>query len=139
MAKNKTTENENSVTDFINSVEDETKRNDSFRITDIMQEQTGLEPKMWGPAIIGFGTYHYVYESGREGDMPLVAFSPRKQSITLYLVSNFPGRDALLKKFGKHTTSKACIYIKKLADIDIEILKQMIKTSVEYMKNKYKA
>ncbi len=139
MAKNKTTENENSVTDFINSVEDETKRNDSFRITELMQEQTGLEPKMWGPAIIGFGTYHYVYESGREGDMPIVAFSPRKQSITLYLASNFPGREALLKKFGKHTTSKACIYIKKLADVDIEILKKMIKASVEYMKNKYNA
>lgn len=139
MAKNtnKTTENEGSVADFLNSVADETKRADSFKLVELMEEQTGMPAKMWGPAIVGFGSYHYVYESGREGDAPMAGFSPRANAITLYLAMDYPGRDALLAKFGKHTTSKACIYVKKLADVDTEVLKEMVTESVKYMKEKY--
>lgn len=136
MAKNKTTQTESSVTDFINSVEDETKRRDSFHLVELMQAQTGFEPKMWGPSIIGFGSYHYKYASGHEGDAPVAAFSPRKDAISLYLF-NFKGKDELLKKFGKHKAAKACIYVKNLADIDLEVLKVMIVKSTEYIKGLY--
>ena len=137
MAKNKTTENTNSVTDFINTVTDETKRNDCFPIIELMQKQTGFEAKMWGGAIVGFGSYHYKYESGREGDAPLIGFSPRVNAITLYLAGDFDKKEELLKKFGKHKTSKGCIYIKRLVDVDIKLLKEMIKISVVHMKKKY--
>lgn len=137
MAKNKTTETQNSVIDFINTVEDLTKRNDSFELVKLMQEQTGYEPKMWGPAIVGFGSYHYKYASGHEGDAPLVGFSPRKDAISLYLCSSFESKEELLSKFGKHKAGKGCIYIKKIADIDIEILKKMISYSVENLKKLY--
>ncbi|MEO8236687.1 MAG: DUF1801 domain-containing protein [Flavobacterium sp.] len=137
MAKNKTTETESSVTDFINTVEDTTKRNDSFELVKLMQEQTGFEPKMWGPNIIGFGNYHYKYASGHEGDAPLVGFSPGKDAISLYLYTSFENKEALLSKFGKHKAGKGCIYIKKIADIDVEILKNMILLSVQYLKKLY--
>ena len=131
MKQNKTTETSKSVTGFINTLADKTKRDDSFRIVELIQRQTGLEPKMWGPSIVGFGTYHYKYESGREGDMPLVGFSPRKAAIVFYLSANFEKRDELLKKFGKHTTGKGCVYIKQLADVDIEILKKIVSASAK--------
>ena len=137
MAKNKTTETESSVTDFINAVEDITKRNDAFELVKIMQQQTGFEAKMWGLSIIGFGSYHYKYDSGHEGDAPLVAFSPRKAAISLYCYSTSENREALLSKLGKHKASKGCIYIKKIADIDIEILKKMISLSVENLNKLY--
>lgn len=137
MAKNKTTETTYSVTHFINTVEDEVKRNDAFELLKIMHEVTGFEPKMWGTAIIGFGSYHYKYASGHEGDAPLAGFSPRKDAISLYLYSSFENKDELLSKFGKHKTGKSCIYIKKMADIDLEILKQMISTSVNELKILY--
>ena len=137
MAKNKTTETENSVTDFINAVADETKRNDAFELLKIIQKATGFEPKMWGPSIIGFGSYHYIYDSGHEGDAPLVGFSPRKDAISLYLSSSFENKDELLSKFGKYKAAKSCIYIKKLADIDPEILKEMISVSVSYLQKLY--
>lgn len=137
MAKNKTRETQNSVIDFINTVEDLTKRNDSFELVKLMQEQTGYEPKMWGPAIIGFGSYHYKYASGHEGDAPLVGFSPRKDAVSLYLYSSFESKEELLSKFGKHKAGKGCIYIKKIADIDIEILKKMISYSVENLNKLY--
>src|SRR3954469_15184630 len=114
MAKNKTTETKNSIAAFINSVDDELKRKDSFQIVEIMKKQSGFEPKMWGPAIIGFGSYHYKYESGHEGDAPIIAFSPRKAAISLYLSADPAERVKLLAKFGKHKTGKGCIYIKKL-------------------------
>lgn len=136
MKKNKTTETDNSVTDFIHSVADMTKQKDSLQLVKIFRAVTGLEAKMWGPGIIGFGTYHYIYESGREGDAPLVCFSPRKQAIVLYLSVKFERREELLQKFGKHTTGKGCIYIKKLEDINMEILKEMIALSVAYTKSK---
>ncbi|HEY1193767.1 DUF1801 domain-containing protein [Flavobacterium sp.] len=137
MAKNKTTETQNSVTDFINAVENEAKRNDAFELLKIIQETTGFEPKMWGPSIIGFGSYHYKYESGHEGDAPLAGFSPRKTAMTVYFYLPEENREELLSQLGKHTSSKACIYIKKLTDIDIEILKKIILLSVEYTQKLY--
>ncbi|WP_264554062.1 DUF1801 domain-containing protein [Flavobacterium sp. N2038] len=137
MAKNKTTETENSVVDFINLVPDEVKRNDAFELIKMMQQQTGFEPKMWGPSIIGFGSYHYKYESGHEGDAPLAAFSPRKAAITLYFSLSAEDREELIAKLGKHKPSKGCIYIKKLADIDLEILKKMVLLSVKNLNKLY--
>lgn len=132
MAKNKTTETNESITDFINTfVEDETKKKDAFELIKIMQEVTHFEPKMWGPSIIGFGSYHYKYASGHEGDAPLVGFSPRKAAISLYINVPTENRDELLSKLGKHKASKGCIYVKKLADIDIEVLKNMISLSLQ--------
>jgi hypothetical protein len=136
--KNKTTENELSVADFLNGVADETKRVDSFKIVELMEEQSGYPAKMWGPAIVGFGSYHYKYDSGHEGDAPLVGFSPRANAISLYLASDFPGRDELLAKFGKHTVAKACVYVKKLANVDTDVFKTMVSESVKYMREKYK-
>lgn len=139
MVKNKTTETQNSVTDFINAVENEAKRNDAFELVRIMQKTTGFEPKMWGPGIIGFGSYHYKYDSGHEGDAPLAAFSPRKTATTVYFYLPEEDREELLTKLGKHKSSKACIYIKTLTDIDIEILKKIILLSIEYTQNLYPA
>ena len=137
MAKNKTTETESSVTDFINAVEDTAKRNDSFELVKIMQEESGFEPKMWGPGIIGFGSYHYKYDSGHEGDAPLVAFSPRKAAISLYCYTTTENKEELLSKLGKHKASKGCIYIKKLTDIDTEILRKIILLSIENLNKLY--
>lgn len=132
MATNKTTETQDSVTDFINAVENDVKRKDAFELLKILQEATGFEPKMWGPSIIGFGSYHYKYDSGHEGDAPLAGFSPRKAAMTVYFYLPEEKREEFLSKLGKHTSSKACIYIKKLADIDIEILKKIVLLSMEY-------
>lgn len=137
MGKNKTTETERSVIDFINTAPDEAKRKDALELLKIMQEVTGFEPKMWGSGIIGFGNYHYKYESGHEGEAPLAAFSPRKDAVSLYLSSSFENKEELLSKFGKHKAGKGCIYIKKLTDINAEILKQMISLSVDYLKKSY--
>lgn len=138
MAKNKTTETNESIADFIDAfVEEETKRNDAFELIRIMQEVTHFEPKMWGPSIIGFGSYHYKYASGHEGDAPLVGFSPRKTAISLYIYTSPDDLDELLSKLGKHKASKGCIYIKKLADIDVGVLKNMISLSLEHLKKLY--
>jgi len=137
MAQNKTTENDSSVTDFINTVPAEAKRTDCFALSHIITETTGFKAKMWGAAIVGFGRYHYKYESGRQGDAPLVGFSPRKEAIALYLSAHFKNREELLSKFGKCKTAKACIYIKKMGDIDIPILREMILNSVEHIKSLY--
>lgn len=134
--KAKTTENELSVLDFIKTVPDEKRQQDTLTIVQLMEKQSGYPAKMWGPAIIGFGSYHYVYESGHEGDAPLIGFSPRKTEFALYLSADFDGRDALLEQFGKHKKSKACIYIKKLADIDIQVFKKMIAASLKSSKSK---
>jgi hypothetical protein len=137
MAKIKTTETSKNVTDFINSVGNQIKRKDSFQIIEIMQKQIGFEPKMWGPSIIGFGNYHYKYDSGHEGDMPLAAFSPRSTAIVFYFSEDFENKDELLKGLGKHKTGKVCIYIKKLDDIDISVLKKMISNSVKHIQSRY--
>ena|SRR5215207_3151760 len=138
MAKNKTTETESSVADFINNfIDNEAKRNDAFKLVQIMNQATGFEPKMWGPSIIGFGSYHYKYASGHEGDAPLVGFSPRKTAISLYIYFSTENKEELLSKFGKHKAAKGCVYINKLADIDIEILKIMIAASVKELQKLY--
>jgi len=137
MMKNKNTETGNSVNAFINNVADQVKRNDSFRIIEIFKDVSGFEPKMWGPSIVGFGRYHYKYQSGHEGDAPLAGFSPRKDSIVLYFASDFKNRVQLLEKLGKHKTGKVCVYIKRLEDIDTMILEKLIKASVEEVKRLY--
>lgn len=129
--KAKTTETTKSVSSFVKTVEDKQRQNDCLAIIEIMKKQSGFEPKMWGPAIIGFGSYHYKYESGHEGDAPLVGFSPRKSEFALY-IANFNGKQELLKNFGKHKTAKSCVYIKKVEDINVEVLKKMITGSVKH-------
>jgi len=136
-SKQKTTETTQSVSGFVKTIEDKQRQNDCFEIIEIMKEQSGFEPKMWGPSIIGFGSYHYKYESGHEGDAPLAGFSPRKSEFALY-IANFDEKEELLKKFGKHKTAKACVYIKKLEDIDVSILKKLITGSVKHYTEKYK-
>jgi hypothetical protein len=133
MAKNtnKTTENENSVAGFINTIADETKRADCFKLTDLMEEASGHTAKMWGPAIVGFGSYHYKYESGREGDAPLIAFSPRKNSLTLYL-PGFESKEQLLQKLGKYKQSGGCTHIVKLADANSAVLKELLKEAFKH-------
>lgn len=131
MDEMKTKVNDASVEEFLMSVDNEQKRKDSFEIVKIMRQVTKKEPKMWGPAIIGFGSYHYKYESGREGDMPQIAFSPRKQNITLYIGVGDDSDNPLLKKLGKYTTSKVCLYIKKLADVDRKVLQELIADAFE--------
>lgn len=137
MAENKTTMNDASVEEFLSNVKDEQKRKDSLEILKIMKQVTKKKPKMWGPAIIGFGSLHYKYESGREGDMPYIGFSPRKQSITLYIGIGDDSDSPLLKKLGKYSTSKVCLYIKKLADVDRSVLKELIADSYERMIESY--
>src|SRR5690625_5050308 len=137
MSEQKMKENDNSVIEFIESVENEKKKADAYSLLKIFEEVTGYDAKMWGPSIIGFGSYHYKYASGREGDAPLVGFSPRKARISLYLADESEEREKLLEKFGKHKTSKACIYVNKLADIDTDVLKDLIKHTVETYQNLY--
>ncbi len=137
MAKNKTTETALSVTDFIDGVKDETKRNDAFRLIELIRKQTQLEPKMWGSSIVGFGSYHYKYDSGHEGDSPIVGFSPRASAISLYLSGQFEKREELLQSLGKHKTGKGCIYIKKLDDIKLEILQKMIANHIQHIETLY--
>jgi len=137
MAKNKTTETNSSVTEFVNKVENEVKRNDSFKLIEILKSITGFEPKMWGPTIIGFGNYHYKYESGHEGDAPLAGFSPRKDSLVVYFAPEYENREVLLSQLGKHKSSKACVYVKKLSDIDIKILEIMIVNSMTHTMKLY--
>jgi len=135
MAKTKTHETEVKVEDFLNQIAEEKRKADGFRLLEIMEQQTGLPAKMWGPSIIGFGTYHYKYESGHEGDAPLVAFSPRKDAISLYTSLESAKRDEFLQKFGKHKASKGCIYVKKLTDINIDVLKEMIDEAVKFSRS----
>ncbi len=137
MAKNKTTETKNSVEEYLNNILDEARRKDCSEIIELIKQQTGLEPKMWGSAIVGFGSYHYKYQSGHEGDAPLVGFASRANAIVLYLASDFEQRTELLQKFGKHKTGKACIYIQKLEDIDTNILKKMVNNAFEHAKRQH--
>ena len=136
-AKAKTVQTTSSVRDFLNAVPDEVKKKNCFSIVDIFKKETGFEPKMWGPAIVGFGSYHYKYATGHEGDAPVVGFSPRKAAIVLYLSTGFEGRDELLGKFGKHKTSKACLYIKSLDQIDEKVLREMVRRSVKHTNSIY--
>ena len=130
----KTKVNDASVEGFLNSVTDEQKREDCFEILRLMKQVTNEEPKMWGSSIVGFGSYHYKGASGREGDWLLTGFSPRKENLTLYIMGGFDLHQDLLKKLGKHKTSVGCLYIKKLDDVDKEILKELVAESVKTMK-----
>ena len=130
MADNKTQPTKLSVAAFIDGLTDRTKRADVKALVKLIQSATGEKPKMWGPSIIGFGSYHYKYESGREGDMPLAGFSPRKAATVLYCMTGFSDSEALLAKLGKHTTGKGCLYIKKLADVDHNVLGAQVVKSV---------
>ena len=130
VAESKTQKNNASVDDFLNSVPHERKRQDSFAIVRLMSEATGEEPMMWGTNIVGFGSYRYKYASGREGESPLTAFSPRKQNLTLYIMSGIENYGALLSDLGKHKTGKVCLYINKLEDIDVPALRKLVKQSV---------
>jgi Domain of unknown function (DU1801) len=133
MSDIKTRLNDASVDDFLNSIKDEQVRKDCWTIAGIMQEATKAKPQMWGSSIVGFGSYHYKYASGREADWMLVAFSPRKQNITLYISPGFEGYDELMTKLGKHSCGKACLYIKRLSDVHLPTLKKLIKGSVKHM------
>jgi hypothetical protein len=134
MAENKTKPTNIDVLEFINNVPDERKRQDSLTLLELMREVTGEEPVMWGSSIVGFGSYHYKYASGREGDAPLAGFSPRKQALTLYIMAGFEHYDDLTQKLGKHTTGSSCLYVKRLSDIDQDVLRQMVTRSVEFVR-----
>ncbi len=134
---NKTFETDEKISDYLLRVKDDKKRRDCAAIINLMTQYTGLPAKMWGPGIVGFGSYHYKYESGREGDAPLAGLAARSNAIVFYLAAQFEGRAELLQKFGKHKTSKACVYIQKLEDIDTAILSQMVRNSVEYIRKLY--
>ena len=127
MAKNKTTETENSVDLYLKAIEDGRRRKDCKAIIELMANESGFPPKMCGPGIVGFGSYHYIYDSGHEGDAPLLGMASRADAITLYLGSSFDQREELLSEFGKHKTSKSCIYIKKLKDVDMAIFAKLVK------------
>lgn len=133
---NKTVETTASVDAYIATVDKE-RQPDCKAIVELLQQATGFEPKMWGAAIIGFGSYHYTYDSGREGDAPLVGFSARKNEFVFY-IANFEGKEALLQKLGKHKTAKACVYIRKLADVTPKVLQQLAKGSVKHYQALYK-
>lgn len=137
MAKNKTIETKASVAGFLKTIKDEKRRKDCAAIIDLITKHTGLEPKMWGTSIVGFGSYHYKYESGREGDAALTALASRAGSITLYLGSEFGKREELLAKFGKHKVSGGCIHIQKIEDIDTGILIKLVKNSIACRKKQH--
>ena len=133
MAELKTKRNDASVDDFLDAIKDEQVRQDCRAIADIMQKATKAKPQMWGSGIVGFGSRRYKYASGREIDWMLIAFSPRKQNITLYISSGFEGYDELMAKLGKHSCGKGCLYIKRLSDVHLPILKKLINASVKHM------
>lgn len=134
MSDLKTKPTDKSVIDFLNKVENPTKREDSFKILDLMHEVTQEEPTMWGDSIIGFGSFHYKYKSGREGDWFLIGFSPRKQSLSLYINTGFEAYEEKLKKLGKYKTGKSCLYINKLKDVELPVLKELMTDSVHHLK-----
>ena len=137
MADNKTKPIKLSVAAFIDAIMDQTKRADAKVLVKLMQSAAGEKPKMWGPSIIGFGSYHYTYDSGREGDMPLICFSPRKAATVLYNITGLDGSEALLARLGKHTTGKGCLYIKKLADVDQRVLEALVVKSIAARRARY--
>lgn len=125
------------VAEFIENIEHPKKREDAYQLLQLFEETSGYPAKMWGPSIIGFGSYHYVYASGHSGDAPLVGFSPRKAKISLYFATGDSERAKLLEQFGKHTSGKACVYINKLADIDLDVLRALILQSIEFLQELY--
>jgi len=139
MAEPKTLPTSASVRDFLDDIEDDQKRRDCKAVAKLMRRVTGKSPKMWGTGIVGFGTYHYRYASGREGDWPLVGFAPRKRDLTLYIMAGFDRHEALMKKLGKHSTGKSCLYIKTLDDVNLDVLEELIAASVKLVSQRYPA
>ena len=137
MAELKTKPNDQNVDDFLQTVGDPAKREDCHRVLDIMKQITQQEPKMWGDSMVGFGNYHYQYTSGREGNWFLTGFSPRKHSLTIYIMAGFDKFDNLMSKLGKYKNSKSCLYVKKLEDIDLGILKELIAESIKLVSKRY--
>ena len=137
MSELKTKQHDGDVNEFLDAVENPRRREDSRRVLELMREVTGEPPKMWGSSIVGFGSYHYRYASGREGDWMLTGFSPRKQNLTIYIMPGFSDFTDLLAKLGKHRTSKSCLYLNKLADIDLEVLAELVRESVALMNARY--
>ena len=136
MAELKTKENDADVLDFVNRIENDKRKQDSIALLDIFKEVLDKEPKMWGPSIVGYGSYQYKYPTGREGEWFLSGFSPRKQNMTLYIMAGFSEYDDLMSKLGKYKIGKSCLYINKLEDVDIDVLKTLIRESASYIANK---
>ena len=136
MAENKTRPTVQSVSAFVDTLDDETRRNDAKALIKLMGKVSGEKPKLWGPSIVGFGSRHYVYDSGREGDTPVIAFSPRKAATVLYGAIGFDGAERLLAQLGPHTTGKGCLYIKRLAAVDTAVLEQLITRAVAAKRTK---
>lgn len=134
MSEPKTKPTDQSVLDFLNRIENDSRRQDCLTVLALMKDVTGEEPRMWGESIVGFGSYHYQGKSGREGDWMLVGFSPRKQNLTLYIIAGFDQHDALLSRLGKFKTGKSCLYLNKLTDVDLQILRELVKQSVDHMR-----
>ena len=137
MAENQTRPTQASVAAYLKAIEDEARRRDCEALARLMADATGQPAVMWGPAIVGFGSYHYRYDSGREGDSCLVGFASRKGDISIYLTAAFPGHDELLAKLGKHKMAKACLYVRRLADVDLEVLAQLVAGSVAEMRRRH--
>jgi Domain of unknown function (DU1801) len=137
MTENKTKATEASVDGYIAAIDDESRRKDCAALARLMAKASKQKPKMWGTSIVGFGSYHYKYESGREGDSCLTGFSSRKGDISIYLMASFPGHDELLSRLGKHKMAKACLYIRKLSDVDLKVLEQLVAGSVAERKRRH--
>lgn len=137
MAEMKTKQTEQDVVTYLKNVEDDKRRADCFTFLELMKRVTGQEPKIWGGSIVGFGAYHYKYPSGHEGDWFLTGFAPRKQNMTLYIMAGFDRYAELMSKLGKYKTGKSCLYVKKVEDIDMEVLEDLVKSSVEYIAELY--
>lgn len=137
MYKPKTTETDATVSGYIESIDHPKKRQDAYKLVELFEQTSGYPPKMWGPSIIGFGSYHYVYKTGHEGDAPLVGFSPRKAKISLYFATGDEQRGLLLEKLGKHTSGKSCVYIHQTDDVDLEVLQQLIRQSIDFLQKLY--
>ena len=137
MAENKTRPTKVSVENHIAAIANEEQRNDARRLVELMRKVTGQEPRMWGPTMVGFGSYHYKYATGREGDSALAAFAARGRELVVYIAESFEGRDELLAKLGKHRTGKVCLYMRRLADIDVKVLEKLIVRSIADTKSRY--
>lgn len=137
MAELKTKKNDSDIVEFLNGIDDELKRKDCFKLLELFEQWTGESPKMWGQSIVGFGSYHYKYESGREGDWFLTGFSPRKQNLTIYITAGFNEYEETMNELGKYKTGSSCLYVKKLSDIDIDKLKILVEKSVAHMKERF--
>lgn len=132
--ENQTRASDDSVESFLAGVEDADRRSDCRALAELMTEVTGEPPRMWGPSMVGFGSYHYRYASGREGDWMLTGFSPRKRDLTVYVMAGFDGYPDLMERLGKHKTGKSCLYLKRLSDVDLEVLRELVRESVEHMR-----